>query len=98
MTDTQMFLPPYKSLSDINNKQGAKTVSHLVFFTWLSVPQFRTHLYMFRVCGDGPHRLTLPPGDYLATLQEEEVFRKWTRQGREGIEEKGGGKGASEGD
>lgn len=55
------------------------------------------HTHGVSVSGGGPYRATLPPGGYLAVMQTEEVFRKWTRQGTEGIEEKGGGKGASEG-
>lgn len=39
---------------------------------------------------------TLPPGGCVHYVQEEEVFRKWTRQSGEGIREKGGGKGATE--
>ncbi|KAA8589275.1 hypothetical protein FQN60_012640 [Etheostoma spectabile] len=38
-----------------------------------------------------------PPGGCLELLQEEEVFRKWTRQAREGIEGKGRRRGSYRG-
>lgn len=83
-------LIPHKSLSVINNIQGAN-----LHFTYAYATPMHTH--GVSVSGGGPYRATLPPGGYLAVMQTEEVFRKWTRQGTEGIEEKGGGKGASEG-
>lgn len=44
------------------------------------------------------HGAPVPPGGRARRLQEEEVFRKWTRQAREKEpKEKGGGEGATGG-